>query len=127
MIDLAHQLNSDADMITLTQIFNQQPRNSPNSVSVPYCQQAPRNKELDGLFQCQFDGVNPTVFVGNVAVGAAGTIPFGRTSPVNPPRSCPAHTSGGIADGTQLTDIVSDPGVGRQVTLSVRENFQSDT
>ena len=35
MIDLAKQLNNDADMIRLTQIFVQQPR---NSVSTP-CQQ----------------------------------------------------------------------------------------
>jgi hypothetical protein len=33
MIDLAHQLNNDADMIRLTQIFRQQPRNAVSSMS----------------------------------------------------------------------------------------------
>ncbi|KAI5120306.1 hypothetical protein M0805_005810 [Coniferiporia weirii] len=112
MIDLAHQLGSDPTMISFTQIFAQQPRNSPNSVSVPYCQQAPRNAELNGLFQCQFAGVNKQVFVGNVDVGAEGTIPFGLSAPVNPAGSCPANPGGPIADGTQLTDITSNPGVG---------------
>lgn len=52
------------------------------------------------------------MFVGGIAVGGQGTIPFGRSTPLNPAGSCPAHTSGGIADGSQLTDITSDPGVG---------------
>jgi len=56
MIDLAKQLNNDPTMIRLTQIFVQQPRNSPDSLSVQYCQQAPKNAELNGLFQCQFQG-----------------------------------------------------------------------
>ena len=62
MIDLAKTLNNDPDMITLAQIFAQQPRNTvrpirgdffPNVVlisklqrtsqAVPYCQQAPAN------------------------------------------------------------------------------------
>lgn len=111
MIDLAHQLNSDANMIKFTQIFVQQPRNTPDSLSVPYCQQAPRNAELQGLFQCQFQGANPTVFVGNVNVGGAGTIPFGLNTPLSPAGSCPAHTQGPIADGTQLTDTIDSPGV----------------
>lgn len=112
MIDLAHQLNNNADMIRFAQLFAQQPRNSPTSQSVPYCQTAPRNSELNGLFQCQFEGVNPKVFVGGTAVGGQGTIPFGRSTPLSPAGSCPAHTSGGIADGSQLTDITSDPGIG---------------
>jgi hypothetical protein len=33
MIDLAHELNNDADMIRLTQIFTQQPRNSVSTKS----------------------------------------------------------------------------------------------
>ncbi|KAG6837343.1 hypothetical protein H0H93_010945 [Arthromyces matolae] len=112
MIDLAKQLNNDADMIRLTQIFAQQPRNTPDSLSVPYCQQAPKNSELNGLFQCQFAGADPKNFVGGLTVGQTGTIPFGKTSAVSPAGSCPAHTSGPIADGTQLIDIVQDPGVG---------------
>ncbi|KAH9990181.1 hypothetical protein BJV77DRAFT_947759 [Russula vinacea] len=110
MMDLSKKLNS-AQMISLTQIFAQQPRNTPNSLSVPYCQQAPRNAELNGLFQCQFQGANPTQFVGGVAAGQPGTIPFGKQAVLSPPGSCPAHTSGPIADGTQLVDQVSSPGV----------------
>ncbi|THH30798.1 hypothetical protein EUX98_g3386 [Antrodiella citrinella] len=110
MIDLAKTLNNDANMIKFAQLFAQQPRNSPNSQAVPYCQQAPRNAELNGAFQCQFQGDNEQTFVGGAAVGSPGTIPFGLTSPVSPAGSCPAHTSGPIADGTQLTDITSDPG-----------------
>lgn len=110
MVDLAKTLNSDPNMIKFAQIFAQQPRNSPNSVSVPYCQQAPKNAELNGLFQCQFDGTSKTTFVGNLAVGAPGTIPFGASSPVNPPGSCPASPNGGVTDGAQLTDTVQDPG-----------------
>jgi hypothetical protein len=112
MIDLARQLKNDPTMIKLTQIFVQQPRNTPSSLSVPYCQQAPKNPELNGLFQCQFQGANPTTFVGNVAVGGPGTIPFGQSTALKPPGSCPAHPSGPIADGTQLVDITQDPGVG---------------
>jgi len=110
MMDLSKKLNSP-DMIKFAQIFAQQPRNTPNSVGVPYCQQAPRNAELNGLFQCQFQGADLTHFVGGVAVGSPGTIPFGQSSPLNPPGSCPAHPAGPIADGTQLVDQVSSPGV----------------
>lgn len=49
------------------------------------------------------------MFVGGLAVGAPGTIPFGMTSPVNPPGSCPANPGGPIADGSQLTDITTVP------------------
>ncbi|KAH9973430.1 hypothetical protein BGW80DRAFT_1437194 [Lactifluus volemus] len=110
MMTLAKQLNS-SPMISLTQIFVQQARNSPDSLSVPYCQNAPKNSELNGLFQCQFQGVNPKIFFGNAQVGAQGTIPLGQTAPLNPPGSCPAHPSGPIADGTQLVNQVSSPGV----------------
>ena len=112
MIDLAKTLKNNQEMIKLAQVFAQQPRNSPNSLSVPYCQTAPKNRELNGLFQCQFEGVDAKTFVGNLAVGAAGTIPFGRKTAVQPPKSCPANTSGGVADGTQLVAITQNPGVG---------------
>ncbi|KAJ7588130.1 hypothetical protein C8J56DRAFT_860838 [Mycena floridula] len=112
MIDLAKTLNNDPTMITLTQIFVQQPRNSPNSVAIPYCQTAPKNSELNGLFQCQFQGSNQNTFVGGVAVGGAGTIPFGKTAPLNPLGSCPANPSGPIADGVQLNTLVTSPGTG---------------
>ncbi|PFH51909.1 hypothetical protein AMATHDRAFT_74604 [Amanita thiersii Skay4041] len=109
MVDLAKQLNNDAQMITLAQIFAQQPRNTPTSQSVPYCQKAPKNQELNGLFQCQFQGANPTVFVGGVQVGGQGTIPFGRNAPVSPPGSCPASPSAAVPDGQQLVDVTQTP------------------
>jgi len=109
MMDLSKKLNS-ADMIKFAQIFAQQPRNTPNSVSVPYCQKAPRNQELNGLFQCQFQGANPTQFTRGLKAGDTGTIPFGQKNVLNPAGSCPAHPSGPIADGTQLVDQVSSSG-----------------
>lgn len=127
MIQLAQTLNNDPDMIKLTQIFVQQPRNTvralyllfhaksyfrlqPNSVSVPYCQKAPASPLLAGLFQCQFQGASPNTFVGGLSVGAAGTVPFGLKS-LSPLGSCKANPSGPIADGTQLVDSTQDPGV----------------
>jgi hypothetical protein len=83
----------------------------PNALSVPYCQQKPQNQELNGLFQCQFQGDNLTKFVGGSTVGAPGTIPLGQNAPLNPPGSCPANPSGPIPDGQQLVDIVQSPGV----------------
>lgn len=79
---------------------------------MPYCQNAPRNAELNGLFQCQYQGANQKVFVGGVAVGGAGTIPFGHNAPLSPPGSCPANPAGPIADGTQLVDLTQNPGAG---------------
>jgi len=112
MIDLAKTLKNDPDMIKFAQIFVQQPRNSPNSLSVPYCQKAPKNAELNGLFQCQFEGSSSQNFVGGAKVGEKGTIPFGLSKPVSPAGSCAANPGGPIKDGSQLTDITSDPGVG---------------
>jgi len=118
MIDLAKQLNNDADMIRLTQIFVQQPRNSPNSLSVEYCGTTPKNQELAGLFQCQFKGDNPAKFTNGNAVGGAGTIPFGFTAPLNPAGACPANPTGPIADGSQLISITSDPGLNNKIGSS---------
>lgn len=84
----------------------------PNSVAIPYCQTAPKNAELAGLFQCQFAGSNQKLFVGNVAVGGAGTIPLGLSAPLNPAGSCPANPAGPIADGTQLVDLTTNPRAG---------------
>lgn len=75
-----------------------------------YCQQAPKNAELNGLFQCQFAGANPTTFVGGVAVGQQGTIPLGLSTPLSPAGSCPANPNGPVPDGQQLADIVQSPG-----------------
>ena len=79
---------------------------------MPYCQQAPRNSELNGLFQCQYQGANQQTFVGGLQLGAAGTIPFGLNAPLNPLGSCLANPSGPLADGSQLVDQTQDPGVG---------------
>ncbi|EJF60616.1 hypothetical protein DICSQDRAFT_137422 [Dichomitus squalens LYAD-421 SS1] len=111
MIDLAKTLDNDADMIKLTQVFVQQPRNTPNSQAVPYCQKDPKNSELNGLFQCQYKGADQQTFVGGVALGSAGTIPFGLSAPLSPLGSCPANPTGPIADGSQLTSITQDPGL----------------
>lgn len=110
MVTLAKSLNNDASMITLAQIFAQQPRNSPNSLAVQYCDTAPQNSELNGFFQCQFQGSDQTTFVGGVAVGGADTIPFGLTAPVSPAGSCPANPSGPVANGVQLNTLVTSPG-----------------
>jgi hypothetical protein len=115
MIALAKSLNNDPKMIALTQVFVQQPRNSPNKLSVNYCQQEPKNAELKGLFQCQFQGVDPKTFTNNVKVGGPGTIPLGSNAPLNPPGSCKAHPQGGIADGSQLVASTQDPGLGNNV------------
>ncbi|KAI0816990.1 hypothetical protein BC628DRAFT_1342436 [Trametes gibbosa] len=111
MVDLAKQLNNDPDMIKFAQIFAQQPRNTPTGESVQYCQQAPKNVELDGLFQCQFQGAKQDTFVGGVKVGSPGTMPFGQSSPLSPAGSCPANPTGPIPDGQQLSDITQDPGL----------------
>ena len=84
----------------------------PTSESVQYCQQAPKNSELSGLFQCQFAGAKTQTFVGGVPVGSPGTIPLGLSSPVNPAGSCPANPSGPVPDGQQLVDITQNPSSG---------------
>ena len=84
MINLAKELQSNAAMITLAQIFVQEPRESADSRAVLYCEKAPQNTELSGLYQCQFDGVKQSTFTGNLDVGAPGTIPFGGTTAVSP-------------------------------------------
>ncbi|EPQ59263.1 hypothetical protein GLOTRDRAFT_114005 [Gloeophyllum trabeum ATCC 11539] len=105
MIDLAKQLNNDAEMIRLAQIFVQQPRNAPDSLQVPYCQTAPKNEELNGLFHCQFAGSDFTKFSGD----QTGNVPLGLTA-VNPPGSCPAKPDGPVPDGVQLNTLVTSPG-----------------
>lgn len=92
-------------------IFKLLVRLQPTSQAVPYCQTAPANAELNGLFQCQFAGADEKTFVGGVAVGGAGTIPFGQTTPLSPAGSCPANPSGPVPDGQQLVSITQDPGV----------------
>ncbi|TFY79671.1 hypothetical protein EWM64_g4334, partial [Hericium alpestre] len=105
MIDLAKQsLKSDKATIDAAVTFSQQPRNSPTSEKVLYCNKAPKNQELQGTFQCQFQGTKAT-FVGGLQPGAAGTVPFGQKT-VNPAGSCPLNPGGPIPDGQQLSDIL---------------------
>ncbi|KAJ8494940.1 hypothetical protein ONZ45_g13065 [Pleurotus djamor] len=105
MIDLAKSLNNDPEMIRLSQIFVQQPRNAPDSFQVPYCMKLPRNSELNGLFHCQFAGSNFAQFSGD----QTGNVPLGVQA-VNPPGSCPAKPDGPVPDGTQLATIAENPG-----------------
>ncbi|KAI0741732.1 hypothetical protein C8Q80DRAFT_1274114 [Daedaleopsis nitida] len=108
MVDLANTLSNDAEMIRLARIFAQQPRNTPTSQAVSYCQKAPKNAELAGLFQCQFQSVDETNFVGGLTVGSPGTIPFGQDAPLSPPGSCAASPEGPIPDGFQLLDFLQE-------------------
>lgn len=108
-VTFAKTLKNNAQMISLAQIFVQQPRNTPSGQAVPYCQQAPVNSELDGLFQCQFSGADLTTFVGGLPVGAPGTVPFQHNGVVSPPGSCKANPTGPIAAGTQLLNITTNP------------------
>lgn len=107
MIDLAKTLNNNAEMIRLTQLFVQQPRNAPDSLQVPYCQTAPKNAELNGLFHCQFQGTVKNGFSGD----QTGNTPLGGVA-VNPIGSCPAKQDGPVPDGVQLNTLVQNPGVG---------------
>jgi hypothetical protein len=129
MVDLAKTLNNDPEMIRLAQLFVQQPRNAvrifclscgiaiivcdsrtltlsfqPDSLQVPYCQTAPKNKELDGFFHCQFAGSDFTKFSGD----QTGNLPLGVAA-VNPPGSCPALNKP-VPDGVQLNTLVTSPG-----------------
>jgi hypothetical protein len=103
------------ELIRLAQIFRQQPRNSLNTggvtPSVLYCQKAPQNAELKGLFQCQFKSCDTKVFgANNVAAGGAGTIPFGQNKVLSPAGSCPANPAGPLDDGVQLNTLTKNPG-----------------
>ena len=77
----------------------------PNSQAVPYCQKAPNNSELNGLFQCQYQGADQQTFVGDLALGSVGTIPFGLSTPLSPLGSCAANPTGPVVDGSQLIDV----------------------
>ncbi|KAK0191962.1 hypothetical protein F5146DRAFT_1102187 [Armillaria mellea] len=113
MIDLAKTLGNDAEMIRLTQLFVQQPRNAPDSLQVPYCQTAPKNSELNGLFHCEFAGSDFTKFSGD----QTGNFPLGLSA-VTPPGSCPAKPDGPVPDGVQLNTLVQNPGAGSSGSTS---------
>ncbi|KAG6831037.1 hypothetical protein H0H87_006345 [Tephrocybe sp. NHM501043] len=138
MIDLAKTLKNDAEMIRLAQIFVQQPRNAvsfwslhvihllirdqkPDSLQVPYCQVAPKNTELTGLFHCQFAGSNFDKFSGD----QTGNLPLGVNT-VSPPGSCPAKTDGPVPDGVQLNTLVQSPGVGAGGSAATSDNGAPD-
>lgn len=84
MINLAHSLGSPVKLISLAQIFVQQPRDTDDSFSVPYCQQSPKNSELQGLYQCQYKSSSSTTFTGGLKIGKTGTYPFGFSTAVKP-------------------------------------------
>ncbi|KAK0496622.1 hypothetical protein EDD18DRAFT_1320074 [Armillaria luteobubalina] len=108
MIDLAKQLNNDADMIRLTLLFVQQPRNACPTAKLP-----PKNSELNGLFHCEFAGSDFTKFSGD----QTGNVPLGLSA-VNPPGSCPAKPDGPVPDGVQLNTLVQNPGAGSSGSTS---------
>jgi len=107
MVSLAKTLGNDPEMIRLAQLFVQQPRNAPDSLQVPYCQVAPKNAELNGLFHCEFAGSDFTKFSGD----QTGNTPLGVAA-VNPPGSCPAKPDGPVPDGVQLNTLVQNPNAG---------------
>ncbi|KJA23610.1 hypothetical protein HYPSUDRAFT_39795 [Hypholoma sublateritium FD-334 SS-4] len=90
----------NATLITLAQIFVQQPANSVRGFANPFCQRAPLSSQLIGLYPCQFaSSVDQTD-------GDPGALPLGVTDPVSPPGSCLVHPAGPIEDGTQLVDVI---------------------
>lgn len=83
--------NKDA-LIANAQAYAVHPRNALELVgglipSTPFCQEAPKNLELDGLSHKQLDGVNPGLFGGPkfdvVAFGDPASCPFGQTPDVD--------------------------------------------
>lgn len=107
MVNFTKSLPNQAQLLHLTRIYAQQPRSSPDGRAVLYCQQGPVNTELRGLYHCQSADYDLTRFTGGVPVGARGTIPFGFTSAVTPPGSCPDH-SGPVPAGAYLQDPSSN-------------------
>ena len=127
-----------AEMIRLAQIYAQQPRNTvrpfpppsktspknpnltrytgtlsractqPTGLSTPYCQRAPRQPALTGLFACQFQSADPHAFAGGLISGDVGTRPFGLAAPLQPAGACAASPRGPVPDGLQLVDLVAE-------------------
>ncbi len=80
MIDFAKSAgvtNSQA-LIANAVAYAQHPRNALNIngvvPSTPFCQNAPKNAELQGVFHAQLDGVDPGLF----GSPALGVFPFGQ-------------------------------------------------
>jgi len=92
MVDFAKLpgIKNEQDLIANAIAYRQHPRNALNIngvvPSTPFCQNAPRNPELNGVVNGQLDGVDPGLFgspkTAIVAFGAPGTCPFGKTADV---------------------------------------------
>ena len=102
MIKFAKTLSNSTELVGLTRVFAQQPRSSADGLSVLYCQDPPIATELRGLYACQSADYDLTKFTGSVAIGSAGTMPYGLTAAVTPAGSCPDH-SGPVPSGEYLT------------------------
>ncbi|KAI0072793.1 hypothetical protein K474DRAFT_1667417 [Panus rudis PR-1116 ss-1] len=93
MIDFAKSkgVTNKDDLIANAIAYAQHPRNALNIngvvPSTPFCQKAPKNKELDGIVHAQLDGVDPGLFgspaLGIFPFGDPGTCPFGQTPDVD--------------------------------------------
>lgn len=119
MLNFTKSLPNQAQLLHLTRIYAQQPRSSPDGRAVLYCQQAPINTELSGLYHCQSADYDLTRFTGGIAVGARGTVPFGLTSAVTPPGSCPDH-SGPVPSGAYLQDPSSNKSKSSKLAAPVK-------
>lgn len=106
MISFAGKLANNTALISLTTTYAQQARSSSDGLAVLYCQDTPAATQLRGIYPCQSADYDLTKFTGGVAIGSAGTIPFGLTTAVTPAGSCPDHP-GPIPSGEFITDSAS--------------------
>lgn len=80
MIDFAKSpgIVNEQALISNAIAYAQHPRNALDingvTPSTPFCQNAPKNPELNGVFHAQLDGVNPGLF----GSPALGVFPFGQ-------------------------------------------------
>ncbi|KAH9989941.1 hypothetical protein BJV77DRAFT_948011 [Russula vinacea] len=98
MVDFAKLpgINNEQALIDNAVAYRKHPRNALNINGVVpstlFCENAPRNPELNGLVNGQLDGVDPGLFgspsTGVVAFGSPGTCPFGQTADV---ATCTCH------------------------------------
>jgi hypothetical protein len=98
MVDFAKLpgINNEQALIDNAIAYRKHPRNALNINGVVpstlFCENAPRNPELNGAVNGQLDGVDPGLFgspsTGIVAFGAPGTCPFGQTADV---ATCTCH------------------------------------
>jgi len=98
MVDFAKLpgINNKQALIDNAVAYRKHPRNALNIngvvPSTPFCENAPRNPELNGTVNGQLNGVDPGLFGSPnttiVAFGAPGTCPFGQTADV---ATCTCH------------------------------------